>query len=102
MADAEPKEFDTNVADADERKRIRAQRIEARRDAEKGALDKANEERKAAERSQGKQQIAESLSHLDKKFLVPLAQSLMEHQLKRHMKYHYHYRNGEVLFWPKQ
>ena len=30
-------------------------------------LDKANEERKAAERSQGKQQIAESLSHLDKK-----------------------------------
>ena len=67
MADQETKEFDTNVADADERKRIRAQRIEARRDAEKGALDKANEERKAAERSQGKQQIAESLSHLDKK-----------------------------------
>ena len=67
MADQEAKEFDTNVADADERKRIRAQRIEARRDAEKGALDKANEERKAAERSQGKQQIAESLSHLDKK-----------------------------------
>ena len=53
MADQETKEFDTNVADADERKRIRAQRIEARRDAEKGALDKANEERKAAERSQG-------------------------------------------------
>ena len=52
MADQETKEFDTNVADADERKRIRAQRIEARRDAEKGALDKANEERKAAERSQ--------------------------------------------------
>jgi dynein regulatory complex protein 1 len=67
MADQETKEFDTNVADADERKRIRAQRFEARRDAEKGALDKANEERKAAERSQGKQQIAESLSHLDKK-----------------------------------
>ena len=67
MADQETKEFDTNVADADERKRIRAQRIEARRDAEKGALDKANEERKAAERSQGKQQIAESLSHLTRR-----------------------------------
>ena len=66
MADQETKEFDTNVADADERERIRAQRIE-RGATPRRALDKANEERKAAERSQGKQQIAESLSHLDKK-----------------------------------
>ena len=63
----EAKEFDTNVSSAEERKRIRAQRIAARQHDLDAAANEADQAKKAAEHSRGKQQIAESLSHLDKK-----------------------------------
>ena len=63
----EAKEFDTNVSSAEERKRIRAQRIAARQHDSDAAANEADQAKKAAEHSRGKQQIAESLSHLDKK-----------------------------------
>ena len=61
MADQETKEFDTNVADADERKRIRAQ--DRRATLEKGALDKANESAR---------QLNEVMKAADRRILISL------------------------------
>jgi len=63
------KEFDTNVPDKEERKRVRQARIEARNATNDPQLNgkTKNEVEEETSRYKGQQQIADSLAHLDKK-----------------------------------
>ncbi|GMH61183.1 hypothetical protein TrRE_jg1767 [Triparma retinervis] len=64
----EAQEFNTNVADKEERQRIRRARVEARsQSSQEQTATKMRNANSREEESRGQQQIANSLSHLDKK-----------------------------------
>ncbi|KAK7242829.1 dynein regulatory complex subunit [Aureococcus anophagefferens] len=62
-------EYNTNVSNKDERKRVRQRRVEARNASEDNAAGqgRGKEAQEESKRSKGQQQIANSLAHLDKK-----------------------------------
>ena len=61
--------FNTNVGDKDERQRIRRERVEQRSAAanQSSVVNKNASNLNTDKKSEGQQQIAQSLSHLDKK-----------------------------------
>ena len=70
MASTAKEEYNTNIPDKEERKRVRQARVDARNaseDKEAGSKAGRGGAQEEVRRSKGQQQIADSLAHLDKK-----------------------------------